>query len=1039
MTRGDGPEALRLAMAVADGSGVGWAEEVRRHPALEPRIAELRVVERVTRAFAAVESDAAHAAENLLREGLAGRYALGKAIGVGGMATVFGADDLKHGRRVAIKLLHPHVAAAIGRDHFRREIEIVARLTHPHIVPLYDSGEVAGHLYYVMPFISGESLRARLRRQGMLPVAEALELAREIASALGNAHHHGLVHRDVKPENVLLSDGIALVADFGIARVTSAGLVDATTGLGTIAGTPAYMAPEQILGKAVDARTDVYALGCVLYEMLAGHPPFTGPAASLPGLHLTAEPEALEALRPDVPPAIAAWVARALAKDPAQRPGGMAELAQALAAGGDGGAMGAPPPDPETLHHLPRPRTRFIGRDSDLGRAERALRATRLLTITGMGGTGKTWLAVQLTRRAGSAFPAGAWFVDLAPLVDVDRVASAVAVALGVREEAGAPLPGAIARRLGADRHLLILDNCEHVRAGARDLAEALLDASPGITVLATSRESLGLAGEQTIALGPLAVPEPAAKLTAVETSEAVRLFVDRARLTDPDFALTPGNAGAIAEICRQVDGIPLAIELAAARVRLLGAGELLRKLEDRFRLLRGGHHADPRHRTLTAMLDSSHDLLAEDERAAFRALGAFRGGWALEAATAVAGADADEFETLDVLGRLADKSLVTIERAEGDVVRYGMLETVRVYAAEKLAAAPEADAVRTRHLDYFVALGARLETDLPGEAMGDWLARLDREQGNLLLALEACDQDPGGGNKGLRLAAGMLRYWVSRGLLALGYRHCRAALERPGAEAPSSARVGALISASYLASLLGRLDECRAWSQEAGALSRVLGDPRGTMIAVGHQAHFEAEAGDFDAARRLREEGLELARELGSPWGVALAMNNLGDVLRANGAPDDAKRIYEEAFPLHREAGNLDGTALTHTNLARAEVELGDLDAARRNLAESLRIAAEIGSRHLGTWALEVVAGLAVSAGDPAWALRCWGAEEAQRIRMGIGRERLDDMFIAPLVERGKAALTPAAAAEAIAAGEALDYETAIEAARAWLEALPA
>lgn len=329
---------LRLGLAVGDGKRIAWERLAARRPRAAPRLAALHLLERIARAHELPGADAPDPAFEALAEALAGRYTLGRAVGRGGMATVLLADDVKHGRRVAIKVMHPHIAAEIGSKQFRREIEIAARLTHPHILPLHDSGEAAGQLYYVMPFIAGESLRARLQREGRLPVPEVLRLASEIGSGLGYAHHHGLVHRDVKPENVLLADGIALVADFGIARVTAPGLVDAHSTLGVGVGTPSYMAPEQILGLPVEARTDVYALGCVVFEMLTGHTPFQGAAEQVMALHTSAAPPSPRAERADVPAGLDAVVVRALAKVPPDRPPSMADFVEALTADGTGPA-----------------------------------------------------------------------------------------------------------------------------------------------------------------------------------------------------------------------------------------------------------------------------------------------------------------------------------------------------------------------------------------------------------------------------------------------------------------------------------------------------------------------------------------------------------------------------------------------------------------------------------------------------------------------------------------------------------------------------
>src|SRR5687768_9143238 len=431
------------------------------------------------------------------------------------MALVYLAEDLKHRRQVAIKVLKPELAATIGGERFLREIEIAARLSHPHILPLFDSGAAGDLLYYVMPFVPGESLRSRLARDRQLPVDDALRLTREVASAIGFAHQHGIVHRDIKPENILLADGIALVADFGIARAVRSsrengdGATSALTAVGLALGTPAYMSPEQFSADDVDARSDIYSLGCVLFEMLAGHPPFVGPLDALLRMHLTSEPRPLTELRPTVSVTVARIVARALAKDPGQRFPTAASLAEAIATAASGGLVTPAGSESrsDTPNNLPRQRTRFIGRDRELAECARLLGETRLLTLTGIGGSGKTRVALRLAESMLPSFPDGVWFADLAPLVDGGRIPGTIAKALGVSETAERPVMEAVVEKLRGQRTLIVLDNCEHLLGAAATAADALLSAEDGVRIVATSREGLGVEGERLIAIRSMSVP----------------------------------------------------------------------------------------------------------------------------------------------------------------------------------------------------------------------------------------------------------------------------------------------------------------------------------------------------------------------------------------------------------------------------------------------------------------------------------------------------------------------------------------------------
>ena len=402
-----------------------------------------------------------------LKEGLADRYRIERELGRGGMATVYLADDLKHGRKVAIKTLHAEMAATIGHQRFLREIEIAARLTHPHILPLHDSGETNGQLYYVMPYIEGESLRVRLIREKQLSIADALRLTREIASALEYAHQHGVVHRDIKPENVLLAEGIALVADFGIARAVSASVETRQTTTGIIVGTPLYMSPEQASGSAeVDARSDLYSLGCVLYEMLAGEPPFTGSSAMVVlARHAREEMPPLKTKRPGIADGLESVLRKSLSKSPTDRYPTAAGFVKALTAATAGATVSTPRPrsGAPVPNNLPKERTRFIGRETELAECTRLLSETRLLTVTGIGGSGKTRLAVKLAERLLQSHPDGVWFVDLSPLRDASRVAEAIAATLAVGDEPGKGLLETLVHHVRAKRLLLMLDNCEHL------------------------------------------------------------------------------------------------------------------------------------------------------------------------------------------------------------------------------------------------------------------------------------------------------------------------------------------------------------------------------------------------------------------------------------------------------------------------------------------------------------------------------------------------------------------------------------------------
>jgi predicted ATPase/DNA-binding winged helix-turn-helix (wHTH) protein len=454
-------------------------------------------------------------------------------------------------------------------------------------------------------------------------------------------------------------------------------------------------------------------------------------------------------------------------------------------------------------NNLPQLRTRFIGREKALDDCAGLLHDARLLTLSGIGGCGKTRLAQELAHRQLRAFPDGVWFVDLGPLQDAERVPAMVATTLGIKDAVVAPLER-LTDHLKSRQTLVVLDNCEHVIDAAVESIDALLGGCGALKIVATSREALGMKGEQIFMVRSLSLPA-STDLDEMRRSEAVRLFVDHARLVLPDFAVDERNAAAIAEICRRLDGIALAIELAAARVKVLSVDEIRARLDDRFRLLTGGNRAMPRHQTLHATMQWSHDLLMAQERRLFRRLAVFAGGCTLAAATDVSGDAADEYDTLERLTALHDKSLLLVDRDTRAQPRYRMLETVRQYAEERLNEAGEGDDVRNRHLLHYVALGERAAPDLHGPRQGEWYGTLWREQENLVAAHAWCAHAPQGGEHALRLTASLFRYWSATSQCASGYRLAEAALDLTAGDPDSTERGRALFAMSHFLRQMGR------------------------------------------------------------------------------------------------------------------------------------------------------------------------------------------------------------------------------------------
>ena len=689
-----------------------------------------------------------------------------------------------------------------------------------------------------------------------------------------------------------------------------------------------------------------------------------------------------------------------------------------------------------TPNNLPKQLTSFIGRERELAEIRRTLGNTRLLTLTGPGGIGKTRLSLQVGAEVMDDYPDGVWFVELAAVADSRLVPQAVASVLGVKEEAGRPLAEALVAHVKDRRLLLILDNCEHLVLASAELAAKLLRSASHLKILTSSRENLHMAGESVYAVPGLSVPgmDHGASLAARPQYEAMRLFVDRAVAAHPAFRMTDQNGTAIADICRRLDGIPLAIELAAARVRTLPAEEIATRLTDRFRLLvRGDRTAVPRQQTLQALIDWSYDLLTPPECALLRRLSVFAGGWTLEAAEAVtAGGEIAERDVLDLLGRLVEKSLVAADPEAG---RYRLLETVRQYALDRLGRAGEEPRTRSRHLAFYLALAETARPQLVGSQQGAWLARLDRERENLLSAHAWCDDAPIGAESGLKLSSSMRRYWMIRGLLGLGHRVTVEALGRPGAQQRSPARGGALFDAGQLGVWMGRYAEAQTYLEESLAIARELGNRQMVARVLQPLGLASLGQGNLPAARAYSEEALALARELGNQRELAAALNALAQLHRAEGELDKAEPLYRNVLALARELGDRESIAIALLNLAMVSIARGFGDPIRAMMREVSSIVDEIGSEPLAQSVLEVCAGLAAFGAEWERAALFYGAVEAQSDRTGLHRDPADQAFLAPLIARANQALGPAAFAAAESAGRVLPYQKATLEARAWLD----
>lgn len=671
----------------------------------------------------------------------------------------------------------------------------------------------------------------------------------------------------------------------------------------------------------------------------------------------------------------------------------------------------AAPPDAAPAaprHNLPQPLTSFIGREQQLSDLKALLGTSRLLTLMGSGGCGKTRLAMQVASDLTGEYPDGVWLVEFAALADPQLVPAAVARVFGLKAQAGTAFVRTIADHLAAKQLLLLLDNAEHVLEECAQLAFAVLSLCPELRILVTSRERLGVAGELTYRVPSLAVPDRAQRVTPdqVSTFEAARLFIDRALLQQPGFVVTPDNAPALASICRRLDGIPLAIELAAARVRLMPVEEVSRRLHQRFELLtEGSRTALPRHRTLRALIDWSYRLLNGPEQALLRRVSVFSGGWTLAAAEHVCAGDGiDLKDVLDLLTSLADKSLAYARQEHGET-RFELLETVRHYARDHLAGHGEEARLSRRHFDHMFALAQMVEGKLASADYHAWLERLETELENLRVALAWSCAGDGAAVDGLRLAFSLRGFWGVRGLHSEGRRWLATLIAAVPSGPADAIRAHAMHVAAGFASNEGDYVQAEQYNDEALAIFRRLGDRKGISHALNNKAAVAIDQGRCAAAQPLLAESMQIRIELGDQLGASVVLNNLGIVAQELQDYPQACACFERGLAITRSLGHQKSTAMLLTNLSAVLRAVEDHALAEDRLRDALVILEELADRRLIAACLEGFAAIAVATAQPLRAAVLWGRAE-----------RLREEITAPIPDASRAKLAQNIAAARLA-----------------------
>jgi predicted ATPase len=964
------------------------------------------------------------------------RYKILETIGQGMMGPVYRGVDIKTGQPVAIKALNSEIVARepVMLERFRREDELLRELDHPNIVQRLDAIEQDSSHYIITQFVQGGSLRDLLNEQPQLSVERAVEIALDLADALTRTHRLGIIHRDLKPENVLLAiDGTPRLSDFGVAHSISRTTFSQS---GSFVGTWLYIPPESYQGIEADERTDIWSFGVILFEMLAGRAPFQAlTPAELVNLVINEPVPDLRTIRSDLPEDLYSLIDLMLCKDRDGRIPSVRMVGAALDAINRGQAVSltTTPRTPvrvKIYSNLPEQPTPFIGRDRELTEILDLLKAPdyHLLTLTGPGGVGKTRLALQAASEVLENYIDGVYLVDLAPISDPHLVPSRIAQILGIKETLTRSPIEDIKEHLRSKKCLLLLDNFEQVISAATFVSELISNLS-GLQILATSREALRIYGEREYPVPPLLLPDlaRAESYSTLSAYESIALFTQRAQASNPYFRLNEDNIAYVAEICIRLDGLPLAIELAAARIKFFTPKHLLNLLNDSLATLTiGPRDLSSRHQTLRAAIDWSYSLLTDQEKNLFSRLSVFQGGRTMEAVEAVCGHDLAA-NVLNELESLYNKNLITLKEGPDGEPRFIFLETIHQYARECLQESGEDKDLRNRHAAYFAEFAEHAEQELRGPDQERWSARLRIEYDNLRAAL-AWSLKGKEARVGLRMVGALSEFWYYEGPISEGEMWLELALERIE-EGSAEIRAKVLNGAGMLAFARGDHEHGKNWNRRALATAREHGDKLNMALALFVlSAHATTNPLEYQEGILLCEQALALYQEIDNKPGLAWVYNQLGELKRLVKDYERSRKAYEESLRICRQTGNRRREAIALVNLSYAAQHQGDYLQAEEFALKGLELLYELKLKYHSTIVLSMLAGPVAALGKVDRAARLLGASEAIFESMSVSLQPADQIEIDGYIKIVQDQLGEDAFRAAWDKGRKMSYEQAIK-----------